>query len=1390
MENTQLTICFNRLVKSLQINKGNPHGITIFLGAGCSLTSSPKNITTYNIVRELTRQYSLGNPVPDEWHPLYQTFVNTVWNGQGKKDKVQLLQNFFVNMSPSPGYKTLRWLLDHGYISNIITTNFDLMLDQALDGLSYHLSVGERSEEVGKGPFRFSLIKAHGDLRLGELRFAPGELSQLPPLLSSEINRLTQNPVIVIGFRGQDIGILNALYDTDEYNAYWVSLEKPDEYNASEYERVYTWMQKRNSINNFLYGEEFGTFDNLLLRIRQALIAYEESDKRNRINSFQEIWKESDLYTYILINRRFEKLFIEFQSYIEEKAADSLWKPVAPFYAASFHKLLDSAIKLLNPGIIPASYYCIKNEVDALLISVICSVWLCCQGCADTNLALIDYLHERFKREHSEITICSDFWEIIKSLSDPDNWFIDKFRSATCEVSFEFDLKRGFSVILKKVELAQISRLFEILEILLHFVQTSGSESIDVYKKHLKQTLEKHLYHIQKEGNDIILKMTAMPLQKYREIYMALLERFFSEHKVGEHQMLYHSPIYADFTIDIQPQASNMNIWENLFYTAGCHVEKYLKDFKEQTYILRAYLNIYEDFLHSHNNGLFVIGESGCGKTVSLKQWICRLKEEYPEKYILFPVLGRDQNDCSKPGAQLFGEHFFNHNALGYLQIMLSQRGQTLILLMDAINEIHANFTCISTHYSALLDFCDELSEKEIWNIRVVISCRTDSYNQIKRSTRRSPSERSFFSTMENGTVDTVYKIPYYDQSDIQNYIHKTNVDLDYQFLYREFGKLIFSPFNLKIICDAYQKNDNPLPFLTKWNVFDKWFENVKAHASEERIPSEFIEKIINYTVCYKYFSAQNDELKTHMLSSAFATEIPNAIAIYEWLACNRVYDKSEIIPNMVLFSHDSIEEYFLSRFILSEYSEKVHEIDCFISPIYWNTAVSNKALQNVCYRLYHIEPLQFTNALVHVLRNQKEDFLAIFIKAIFQIINLSPKQGENLLKTFQQYVLLDDFTMFLHSFLTTFSNDLDSLMVPNLSCIQIINHIIDCSECRNNNILYATGLYLWAKSLFMLPAEDSPEKYEMAFQKCIQAEEHLQSPDYVLADQIQTLKALLLQTKGDLNASIKIMESCYKKQIRQEKYDEACISALNLGAMYREMAQFDKALEIYENVDTSLIQDQTNLYRLIMNQGIIYKNKVQNSLFEGEKKSPEIIGFYQLAQKSFEKTCDFAESQDDIPLCLEIYAELVENACNGYYLSQETIAQADFWVKKMGKVIGRYPVPVERIQYERMQARVLALKGKLKEAIGCLEKGFEIAIEYNIPFRATDCCNQITGIISSNLDNPVFLSKEILQKGMDYGDYAIRYYENLDNPEHRYLQDSIYKYHLIKNSWGQYRLS
>lgn len=1381
MSSKNLDACFMRLVQNLRQSAKKKTAVTLIIGAGCSLTSSQKDITTYGIIEFLVRQHSIDGNIPSSWTELYKSFVNNVWEGQGEHNRIHLLEDFFTGMTPSAGYQALRWLVENGYIDHILTTNFDLMIDTVLEGLSYRLVVGSHEEIVGTEPEpALTLLKAHGDLRFGELRFAPDELAKLPEMLSKEIYALTSGTVLVVGYKGQDIGLLNALNNSGDYNAYWAAPSQPDQLNSYETKPVYTWMGKRNSKNNFLFGDDYGHFDTLLTKLKETLIELSKKDRLQQTSRFNELWKRSPLFDYLRLNKRFLAIFEQLHCYLEAEVQNNLWRVTEPYCAQHYDILLKSILNLMQENTISPQYMCcVGNEVDALVFTLSCSIWILCQGYPWTAQELIQNIREKFEAESHEISIGNEFWEAVLLLSCTSLGHCDKYPRIDEPLSFCFDKDENLQTILMHIDLQGMRYLLANILALLLFVPTCGNNSEFLIAQQNKQTLEKYLYDMRCYDSIIRLQMSRIPLTTYQAIYPMLQQCGFSQTVIGNEFILSRDIIRVSFPVEKTLPDQKSSIWEMLEQRARENCAQFFHDFAPEQFVQRQHISIFYDFLRSPSNGLLIIGDSGSGKTTTLKLWLAELD---PSEYLVYPFSGRD-----KKGWEVKNELEDSNNQIHYVEIMLEQRDQSLLIVFDAINEMRGTFAEIADLYKELLNFCDKLSREECARIKLVISCRNDFYTQLKKNSGVEPSSRSFYTVDTLAEPQSLFQLPLLNEEEISGFIDLYRLPKDsvtVEELRQEFGDLIHLPINLNIICNAYEINDELDHTEVQTNIYDKWFHRLITSAVKDAISEGTLWAIVFRTIHYLFFEGLGGEVQTHRLSADLSVQYPGVLAAFEWLVLHKVFLRSEINPNLIQFSHDRLEEYFLSQYILKQYKNQLASIDHILVGESLDRPIVKHGMCAVLLTLFRVDRLSFITSLITIIRDSNGQMLSLWIDALLQIARDTPEDIHLFFQDLEQYLLKRQFNCFLRAMLFQMHQMLEDITDVGLAAVDAIAAVVSQSNAQEDPALKVLSYYLKAKQRFLFPGENDSQAFRDSLTLCKQADRWL-SDDIPasLKDSHQTLEALLLQNQGQLNEAIDLMEQCYKRQTGYAMYDLACQSALYLGAMYREMTRFDDAIDLYDSVEADMVTSPLLRYRLLMNKGIIYKNKIQNALFSGQGATEQNLQYYQNALDNFVQTCTFADQSDDIKLQLEIYAERVELGCVAYYLDLGTIKEAAGWVERMDQLIPHYYVPVERIQRHRMWARVLVLERKFEQAIEHLERGFVIAVNYNIPFRATDCCNQITGIICDALSTKSFSTEEMLKKGLYYGDYAINYYKQLNKSNHRYLQDSLEKYQRIEEA-------
>jgi hypothetical protein len=266
---------FRELVRLLRVNKDGD-GICVFLGAGCSLSSSSENMSTASVVARYLSDRSPGiNYFKRDPETNFREFVNS-WLSLGSRDRNDVLARYIPpDLEPSEGYINLARLVAAGGIKAIITTNFDNLIDKAFQryGIDYlfHCAGRPAISPTGKPPI-VTLVKVHGGLHQCDLAFSPDELEQLPRGLAGLVRRLSSRTLLVIGYSGQDQGIMKALSTSSDHTAFWATPTEPSRRDRARSDRIFTWLDRRvPKGSTLLSGPQYGIFDVLMARLSDEL---------------------------------------------------------------------------------------------------------------------------------------------------------------------------------------------------------------------------------------------------------------------------------------------------------------------------------------------------------------------------------------------------------------------------------------------------------------------------------------------------------------------------------------------------------------------------------------------------------------------------------------------------------------------------------------------------------------------------------------------------------------------------------------------------------------------------------------------------------------------------------------------------------------------------------------------------------------------------------------------------------------------------------------------------------------------------------------------------------------------------------------------------------------
>ncbi|MEI9931844.1 MAG: SIR2 family protein [Rhizomicrobium sp.] len=267
---------FRELVRLMRVQRDKGKGICVFLGAGCSLSSSESDLSTTAIIRDYLTEVSPGidfSNTTDEEN--FRRFINS-WLSLGVKDRDSVLaRRIPPNLEPSDGYRALARLVSAGYVKAIITTNFDNLIDKALlrSGVDYEFHCGRQppTNPTGKPPIA-TLLKIHGGLNQCELAFSPDAVEQLSRVTKKSVQEWSAMPLLVVGYSGQDRGVMTALSTARAHTAFWASPNEPSRSDRARTDRIFTWLDKRVPKGaTFLHGSRYGYFDTLLAGLFEEL---------------------------------------------------------------------------------------------------------------------------------------------------------------------------------------------------------------------------------------------------------------------------------------------------------------------------------------------------------------------------------------------------------------------------------------------------------------------------------------------------------------------------------------------------------------------------------------------------------------------------------------------------------------------------------------------------------------------------------------------------------------------------------------------------------------------------------------------------------------------------------------------------------------------------------------------------------------------------------------------------------------------------------------------------------------------------------------------------------------------------------------------------------------
>lgn len=226
-----------------------PGVYAVLLGSGVSRSAGIP--TGWGIVGSLCEKLARATgegPVDDPIHwyqqkyniaPLYDDLIEQL--APTLQEQQSLLETYFEPIptqpetshrkKPTPTHVSIAEMVQRGYIRVILTTNFDRLMEQALDQLNVLYQLAYTSAMLkGLRPYPHhgcTIIKLHGDYRTATMRNVAGDLAEYDKPLNDYLDRVFDDfGLIVAGWSaGWDPALRNAMLRSESrrYSWYWLA---------------------------------------------------------------------------------------------------------------------------------------------------------------------------------------------------------------------------------------------------------------------------------------------------------------------------------------------------------------------------------------------------------------------------------------------------------------------------------------------------------------------------------------------------------------------------------------------------------------------------------------------------------------------------------------------------------------------------------------------------------------------------------------------------------------------------------------------------------------------------------------------------------------------------------------------------------------------------------------------------------------------------------------------------------------------------------------------------------------------------------------------------------------------------------------------------------------
>lgn len=1337
------TAAFFRLADSMKRAKQNGRSFCLFIGAGCSLSSSIHPITSEQVVKDcLTRCLGPQYDPPKAWENLYKDFVNHVWECYAPEDRREILYECFKNLKPSIGYIKLKELVEHGYIKKIITTNFDMLIDDVLSDLPHITRVGSLPKRTIKGGSDIVLFKAHGDIENGDLRFSPRELTTLPPDISDTISELSRCSCLVCGYRGQDVGIMSSLDTSSEYSAFWAAPKRPLESDFYENSLVFDWMNIRNSSANFIYGDVLGTFDELMTQLVHTLIGGDTT-----VN-IPDCWDSSIIVNSLKTNKKVMDIFCNLLNCSNELSEQYEWAPIYPFFAEDYNSVLNAYLFFYHQhsnDSIPVPLQMPENEVESLLMGLAIEIAARTAGISVQPVDYADSLRLLYDSKGYHYSPDISFWNglemILKSIQNQaelQNW------EAVKNIRINMNNHGRFTVDIRRPMLHKIATVLDVLNLCGLMFPTSANDGYAL-EMDCKRMLESKSHYLSMEGDQIVIHFENMSSQEYEHIYNLFLKNhraILSGNAVISAPCLHEKEI-SQRSLGIVPAGSTLS--EYVQTRAKEMTTAFLRlrtvfDFDNDQYVSTPIEDAIDSFIQSTKSGMFLIGSSGSGKTKNLQHFCTQGNSGL----IIAATSPKCGYASGKFGLDVFlGDLLASCGAipdkvLRSIQDLLLLTNRYLVMVFDGLNEMSGGFNECIQQYKMLVKLMEDIHHFDLTNWKVIVTCRDFAFLDYCKSSGIYPSpEYCFCETKENASL------PYYQ-------IHPLSIEQQIRFAETYIGdqvlrnrfiadlrnnrfirKIFTHPYMIAIAGKCYSNDLTGRSILIS-DVFE-YFTRQMLHRLDQ--PKDILRatKVIDV-----YFSlllspltpSRNITVFLLLSSDELFSEQEEYAHTIQALQDINLFTTSEE-GDYIRISHDRIEEYLLSDYLYrSEHTEEAvgqvlrnATIDSTYScavQVFFHRKVADGRIVDILRSLplwYDVNPQIVPALFVGSLTSLHiQDYIDIAEKCAYE-----HGFGQEIMD-----ILIQGLGQALSYSQTDYPDEI-------FSALDVLSSTYPQLEAYRAYWNYeAAKYYITAKN-----------DYRKAITYCNKALSS-SGEDSEIYHVVMLQQNILRSKTENCDDILRMFEDLYNHFSGRQEWAYAGECIISWGAMLRRQTKFEDALLVYQRIPLERLNNspllRASIYRRI---GTVHKNLVQrtvriikkeegtiseNELHQIRENYTAAISFFHLSRTELGNSINVET--------LSLLSEMTEIAIIVIPFMPEQRYFADVYLAEEEKLLSYMSIPEREVLFMRNRARLLEIDGNYETAVSTLLEAKSYIEEDPKSFRLFEVDYQLCRTVMRHWDD------------------------------------------------------